>query len=393
MRHARFSLVGTLSVLTAAILFLAAEPRVSSVMAQSRAPGGWVDVHIHLDGVQAPGGSRVPGSGQRPSGSGTGAHPRGGRSAGGGPPRGASAGASSAEALIALMDRYGVEKAIVMPPPQGPGQPGGYDYRVLAPLVSAYPSRLALAAGGGTLNRTIVETDPAAVTADVQRRFDDEAEAIVRAGAVAFGEMTAMHFCLNPRHHYIQAPPDHPLLLRLADIAARHRMPIDLHMEALAQTRATPESILTACSKNPDRLPATIPAFERLLAHNRNAKIVWQHVGWDNTGEMTIPLLRRLLSDHPNLYLAIKATEPKARPMFNVIADANGRPQPEWVEFLQAFPDRVVVGADEFARGNVPGGYAKPPFFAKTWQMVAQLPPQLVLRIARDNAMKVYRLQ
>ena len=49
---------------------------------------------------------------------------------------------------------------------------------------------------------------------------------------------------------------------------------------------------------NPPRLHANIAAFERLLAHNPRAKIIWDHAGWDNTGYRTADLCRRLLKDY-----------------------------------------------------------------------------------------------
>jgi len=61
-------------------------------------------------------------------------------------------------------------------------------------------------------------------------------------------------------------PADHPLLLLLVDIAARHDVPIDLHFDPVLEKMARPD---WAPSTNPAVLPANFPAFERLLAHNR----------------------------------------------------------------------------------------------------------------------------
>ena len=54
----------------------------------------------------------------------------------------------------------------------------------------------------------------------------------------------------------------------------------------------------TRGSNNPDAL--------RLLAHNPKAKILWSHMGWDNTGHRTAALTARLLEKHPNLYMSFK---------------------------------------------------------------------------------------
>ncbi len=301
--------------------------------------------------------------------------------------------APSAGALVALMDQYGVEKAIVMPPPQHPGQKGAYSYHEILDALKKYPDRLVLGGGGGELNPLIAGTDPSEVTESIRTRFKEQAEQIVRDGAHVFGEMTAMHLCMSPTHHYEAPAPDHPLFLLLADLAAQYDIAIDLHMEAIAEEMPTPASLLQACDQNPAVLPATIPAFERLLTHNRSARIVWQHIGWDNLGQMTPELLGRVLSKHPNLYLAIKAIPNSMEDRGNRITDENLRVLPEWQKFIEAFQDRIVIGADEFVRSEgTRGGVKKPPFFKETWTMIQSLSPELAKKIGRENALRIYRL-
>ena len=63
------------------------------------------------------------------------------------------------------------------------------------------------------------------------------AEELLRQGVVGFGELSIEHLSLpqSPVKDYEYAPADSPLMLLLADIAAQHNVPIDLHMEALPQ--------------------------------------------------------------------------------------------------------------------------------------------------------------
>src|SRR5260370_38218503 len=81
-------------------------------------------------------------------------------------------------------------------------------------------------------------------------------------------------------------------------------MPIELHMEAITRDMPFPNAEL-AGPPNPANLKENISAFERLLDHNPQARIVWIHAGWDFTGERTVPLTRRLLEKHPNLYMSV----------------------------------------------------------------------------------------
>lgn len=365
-------------ILIASVFFITnMSQRVSAEEGDTFPDIGFVDVHMHLDGVQTSPmprkrmGMRRKGMSQQP---------------------GATDNTASADHLVAMMNEYGVAKAIIMPPPQYFNKQGGYTYTALLDSIKKYPGRLILGAGGGTLNPMIEGTKSFEVTEDIKTIFQIKAEEIIQAGAHAFGEMMALHLCMNPKHHYSAAPPDHPLFLLLADLAAHYDIPIDLHMEAIAEDLPTPESLLQACNQNPDILPATLPAFERLLEHNPKARIVWQHIGWDNTGQMTPSLLRMLLEKHPNLYLAIKAVPEPTR--INRIHDDQYNILPEWLTLFESSPDRIVVGADEFARAeSVQGGYKKPPFFAMTWKAVMSLPPELRKQIGGENAAQIYRLR
>lgn len=330
-------------------------------------PAGYIDTHMHLDGRY--------------------------RSGSGGPVVDYGTAANN---LIAAMDRWGVQRAFVMPPPQGEGQKRGYDYRDLVEAIARHNGRLLLVAGGGTLNPLIEGTDPSRVTTAVRARFEREAEAIADAGAVGFGETTVLHLCMNPMHHFVTAPADHPLYLLLADIAARHGMPIDVHMDAVDRDMPLPPRLARACQANPSTLTANIPGFERLLAHNREARIVWQHIGWDNTGQLTPALLRRLLAAHDNLYLALRVPElpPGAnggRIPRNRITNADGSVRREWLDLMRGFPDRFMVGADEFI--GIPGHTPRrPKSFVATWRMLEALPADLRHGIGYANAARLYGL-
>jgi predicted TIM-barrel fold metal-dependent hydrolase len=194
----------------------------------------------------------------------------------------------------------------------------------------------------------------------------------------------------------MQAAPDHPLFLLLADIAARHQLPIDLHMEAVPEKMETPAGFRRLNRNNPPFLEPNIAALERLLAHNRKATIVWQHAGWDNTGQATPQLFRRLLKSHSNLVLALRIEERQltvgGTPMANRIVDTKGAIRSEWLELLKDFPDRFMIGSDEFI--GIPGRTPRrPQSFDETWPLLEQLGGRLAAKIAAKNARRVYGLQ
>ena len=284
---------------------------------------------------------------------------------------------------LRAMDRHRVEMVILLPPPFPPNQPGIYGLREIEPVARANPGRFGFAAGGESLNPMIQRIAPDKVTPDLIREFQQEAEVIVKAGAAGFGEIAAEHFSSGRGNHpYESARPDHPLLLALADIAAQHGMPIDLHMEAVPQNM--PFSRRPGGGRNPETLQENISGLERLLAHNRNARIVWAHAGWDLTGERTVPLMRSLLEKHPNLYMSVKLDESGSLRTSPFGPDDGLKPV--WLMMLRDFPDRFVIGSDQFFdEGTERLTLAR--------KFVDALPPEVARVVASENARRIYRLE
>ena len=227
----------------------------------------------------------------------------------------------------------------------------------------------------------------------MKKKFRDFALRIIDDGAVAFGEMAALHFSFSKTHSFEQAPADHPLLLLLSDIAAEHGLPIDFHMEAVLEDQPLPPALLERSPNNPSMIKSTIPGFERLLNHNLSTNIVWQHIGWDNTGHMTTDLVRRLLKSHSNLFCALKFVRKNHEPfqLGEALMDEDMKIRPKWLELISEFPDRFMVGADEFV--SAPGGWsAGPPSFVDTWAILNQLPEELRNKVGCENAARVYHL-
>ena len=356
---------------------------VRTVPARS-GPARFVDTHMHLH----PLGLDIAMGG-------------GGRKGGGGRSRDGSGGteadnlAKAADNLVSRMDRQGLSQALVVVVPSSKGTKENA-YRTLRDAVRRHPDRLRLMAGGAVLGAMLLDTAPGAVTDDLKRRFRAAAEKALDEGAAGFGEMISYHLCMTQRHSFKKAMPNHPLYLLLADIAAERDVPIDIHMEAVETPAPVSARLLRACDKNPAELEPTIPAFEELLRHNRKARIVWQHIGWDNTGQMQLALLRRLLKAHPNLSLALRVPErvldQGGRPIPNRIVDGNMRVTPEWKRFADEFQDRLVIGADEFIGPSTePSKLAAS--FATTWSIVDQFPEAVARKIGGDNARRIYRLR
>jgi len=299
---------------------------------------------------------------------------------------------AAAQATIQSMDRLGIRKCLLMPPPQSPDLPHPYDAEALAAIVKKYPERFGFLAGGGTLNPMIHRAArEGKVSDELKRRFEETAEGIVRAGALGFGEMAAEHFSFNESHPYLAVAPDHPLFLLLAEVAARRDVVIDLHMEPLVETIPFPRNAVKGApsSRNPKEVRGNIQAFERLLSHNRKARIVLAHVGWEHTGHGTTALMRRLLESHSNLFMSLKA-HPHSTKETGLISE--GRVRAEWLKLIADFPDRFVLGADQFYAGE--GRKNRFPWSADVSRaIVDQLSNDLSRKVAFENAERIYRLK
>lgn len=297
------------------------------------------------------------------------------------------------DAALAEMNRLGVRASLLMPPPQAKDNRFFYDIDELKFAVERYPGRFLLVGGGGTLNPTILRTPPESVDAAAKRRFREQAERLLAQGAVGFGEFTAHHLSLpamGPQHGYSVAPADHPLLLLLADIAAERNVPIDLHFDAVPEAMPVPAPIAQNAN-NPRTLDANLDAFERLLAHNRKAKIVWAHAGSDPLHTRTPALCRDLLTRHPNLYMSLRGGG-RGVPHPSFALDEDGRLKPAWAKLIADFPDRFVLGSDRFHAAGAPRTPLLAQVLPNLRQLVDQLPVALARRVAVDNVERLYGL-
>src|ERR1700730_7470720 len=293
------------------------------------------------------------------------------------------------QATLEAMHAANTAKLIFMPSPFTPDDRNRFDDEVILAGERGHRDKLVFLGGGGTLNvmiqRSVRSGD---VGSDAQRQFKQRAEEIIRQGAAGFGEIAGEHFATSPSAYYEYAPPDHPLLLVLADVSAQHGgAPIDFHMEAVPQSMPLPADLRSP--PNPPQLHPNIAAFERLLEHNPHAQIVWAHAGWDNTGYRTADLCGKLLRAHPNLYMEIKVDPVDVGKNSILTNGGRGAIKPEWLTLFQEFPDRFVMGTDQH--------YPEPVKGPQRWQAAVllfnQLPADLRRKIGLENPTRIYHLR
>jgi len=302
--------------------------------------------------------------------------------------------APALNAELAAMNSFGIRKAIVMSPPRGAFIAANFDYPDFTKDIASHRDRFAFLGGGGTLNPMMHGIDPAKVTDADRAKFRQAALDVLAAGASGFGEMSALHVSLNPQHQFNYSPADHPLLLDLADIAAEHDVPIDLHMDLLAAPEPTPPRL--AGYQNPKTLPATLGPLEHLLAHNAKAKIIWDHGGSDWIGHLTPQLIGGLMDRYPNLYMSLRPVPPPAPVMNKLFSKAGVNAQ--WASLLKRHSDRFFIGSDCFY--VPPGATGAPAQFSQqntaklqaTRAFLRLLPVALARKIAYENAAALFKL-
>ena len=296
----------------------------------------------------------------------------------------------AAQVALGAMDKYGIKKMLIMPPPFAPDNKNQYECDDFLEIVKKYPDRFVFFGGGGTLNVMIQEAVREGKTSDqLKRKFEKKALKILSRGAKGFGEFAIEHLCLGKKHNHQSAPADHSLFLLLADIAAKHDVPIDIHMEVVPEKMPLPKGL--SSPPNPKVLSPNLAGFERLLAYNRKAKIIWSHVGWDNTGHRTAELTAQLLKKHPNLYMSFKISPldsvPENRPI-----QRDGGLKSEWLEVIREFPDRFIIGSDHFFISSKMRGRIGPPSVEPTHKFFSLLPPDIARKLGIENPKRLFKL-
>lgn len=300
--------------------------------------------------------------------------------------------AGSLRSALAIMDKHGIRRSLLMPPPiMDASARTYYDIDDIAFVTRQQPQRFALL-GGARLNIMLHQTAATAVDEKAKATFRSLADAVVAAGAVGFGEIAIHHVsipAMGAQHAYESVAADHPLLLQLADIAAERDMPIDLHFDLVPEDMPLPD-VLRPNPLNPPQLEANVAAFKRFLAHNPRARIIWSHVGFEPMMNRLPERVAALLDAFPNLYMSFRLNQRSPRPAAAI--DPEGRLKPQWLELIKRHPDRFLLGSDSFydrdgiSRGSSEDG------LSNLRLLINALPEPARSAVASGNAIKLYRL-
>lgn len=281
--------------------------------------------------------------------------------------------------IIEAMDKNNVSKLTVMaryyPGPEGPRDLPSSDGDALR-LADRHPGRFF----------PLIEMQRPMLTgahkwhtpdAEVERLFEETERKLATGRFYGIGEFIVRHWAYSRGPH---AEIDHPiyslLMQRFSKLAAKHDVPIVVHMEGE---------------------PQLVRDFQRLLSENRGTRYVWAH----NCGRSHANASREMLFRHSNLWCDLggmtnvgQINYGTGRPRmaeFTSLMEQDGVLLPEMKALYEEFPDRFMLGMDvAHAPGMNMRNYSRRA--ERFRELLGQLKPETARKFAELNAVTVFKL-
>ena len=158
------------------------------------------------------------------------------------------------------------------------------------------------------------------------------------------GEVFTRHDDLTALIHGEAPRANSEAMNRVYDLAEEFDLPVMVHSNVTSWR---------------ERNPLYLQEIEEPLRNHPGVRIIWAHAGTSmeihrhqDRLEFLLPTLRRMLTAYPNLYIDMSWTvrEP-------YLLNAEGEPDPEWVQLVEDFPSRFMLGSDVVGRFDSLGKY------------------------------------
>ena len=180
------------------------------------------------------------------------------------------------------------------------------------------------------------------------------------------GEVMTRHDDLTALTYGEPARADNQALDRVFTFAGEHDLPVFLH------------SNIGSVWKHE---PIYLPEVETAVRTHPNTRFVWCHAGISRRIE--IPSLThdlaQLLPRYPNLHIDVSWVVYESN-----LLTKDKTPSPAWIELIEAFPDRFIIGSDKV------GHFADyPQEIQKYYPFLDALKPQTARKLARENLLAV----
>ena len=180
------------------------------------------------------------------------------------------------------------------------------------------------------------------------------------------GEVMTRHDDLTALTYGDPARADNQALDRVFTFAGNHDLPVFLH------------SNIGSVWKHE---PIYLPEVEAAVKNHPKTRFVWCHAGISRRIEIpSLPHdLEQLLPKYPNLHVDVSWV------VFEMdLMTADHKPNPAWVNLIEEFPDRFIIGSDKV-------GHFKdyPQEILKYYAFLDALKPETASKLARENLLSV----
>lgn len=126
---------------------------------------------------------------------------------------------------------------------------------------------------------------------------------------------------------------------RIYYLAAEHDLPVLIHSNITSKR---------------ERNPLYLSELEEALRDHPNVRFIWAHAGTSmeihrHQTQLSFLLeeVTRLLGLYPNLYIDLSWTM-----LTPYLLDKHGEPDPDWLQLVESYPDRFMLGSDVVGKFN-----------------------------------------
>jgi len=179
------------------------------------------------------------------------------------------------------------------------------------------------------------------------------------------GEIQTRHDDLSALSYGEKPRANHPALNAVYDFAAENDLPVSIH------------SNITSVWVHE---PLYLHEIEEAIKNHPNTRFVWAHAGISR--RIVVPSLvediRRMLNTYPNLWVDLSWV------VYPMDVAPDHEPAKEWIELVEEFPDRFLVGTDSIGHF---GEYKDN--ITRYYILLDALSPKTALLVARDNFLSI----
>jgi hypothetical protein len=211
----------------------------------------------------------------------------------------------------------------------------------------------------------------------VQDLLENTEKKLASGKFYGIGEVIVRHFAYSKgKHAELDQPIYSAFTQALSRLGQKYDVPVVIHMEGD---------------------PALVKDFERLIDENPKTVYVWAH----NCGRSRAPVIRRMLTGHPNLMCDLggmtntaKQNYGTGRPRmesYTSLMEKDGHFLPEMHAIYEDFSDRFVIGMDvAHAIGMNEKNYGRRVFRFRV--LLGRLKPKTAKKLAETNATRIFHL-